>query len=1485
MFTQHRKSGGSTLFISPLAFRFGFCVFVWLVAAPTFADIVPGYYEESGILPYREYLNQNENEYIDPFTGKLQLHYVDIVLPGNGGMDIKVQRSYTSRGYYNFQRYGFPGNNGIGWHMHFGRVLVLTANVCVGDTNGTIQDNPVLELPDGSRRILYFHRSVNPSGPLYLTNDRWKADCAPGNNGLIVTSPEGVVYTMTQPSRTCAWSICENSYYATLITDKNGNSINISYRPGYANRMLISQVWASDGRQLDYYYFDEGTNDVRLSAITVRNGPTWQYSYYQVPLHTIDYDGNFWQLGRVTRPDGSYWLYSYYPETMQSQTLPSASNFSLMSVRNPFGGLVSYSYSYDETNPYEPLNIVVTLKDVMSDTGVILDRWGFSYARSTVASASYDVTTVATPSGVIVYRHVGIPAASSGSVWRIGQLVEKVTSGSQTERYTWGSQIISSENQSRSTAFYSSIFDDNINAPILTMRSVVRDGTTYTTTYSNHDNFGNAQTVIETGNSTRRTDVVYLNNTTKWLVHTIKDESIANGGSIRRAFDLNGNLLSINRYGVETAFSYYVTGDLATRRDARGNSTSYSNYKRGIAQTEQRPQGVTITRAVNDSGTVQWARNGRLNTTSYTYDGLNRVTGIAYPVNLGVSVSWSPTTKTTTRGVYRETINFDGFGRPTRIERRDTARGLSTYISYVYDALGRKTFASYPNASTGTAYSYDALGRMTRVTHADGTSRTLQYLAGNVTRITNERGYATSLTYRSYGDPDHTGDKVLMRVDAPNGISTVFVRNVLGLPTNVTQGGVVRTYGYNVNNYLISEVHPETGTTSYGRDAVGNMISRQVGSSGVSTYTYDGLNRLTLVDYPGTTPDVSYQYDANNNLTVVDNGVARRTSSYDANDNLRTETLVTNGLTFNAAYGFNTLDQLTSIVYPSLRQVSYAPDALGRPTTVTPYLTSVTHHPNGVPATLTHVNGHVTTAALTNRQWLGRSYTQRAGTGAATDLSYVYDGLANVTSITNTLDATDSKSMTYDGVDRLRTAGTSSVLYDPADNITSYITPVGTLTYSYIGNRLDSISGYRSASFNYDAYGNVTGNGTRNFNYDDAGNLRSVDGGNSANYDYDGKNRRVHTSVSGVDRYFFQTADGRLLGEYDNAGIWVKEYAYLGTRLVTTVENVPDVAPGPPASITVPATSTGTHTIAWGTATGTVTRYELEQDTSNSFMAPISVYSGTASSSNATVTQNGTYYYRVRACMGTACGAFVTGTNGVVVTLPVPPSAPSSITVPATSTSTGTHTITWGSATGTVPQYELYQDTNATFTAPTLVYSGTALSSNATVTKSGTYYYRVRACNTSLCSGYTVGANGVLAQTPGIPPALYVPATVQASTSYEVRWEVSSGAVTHYELQEGVTISAFALPTTWTLLYSGPNLSATIPGKILLGSKKYYYYRVRACNSLGCSAFRTSTKLTLSLLLFPNWSFALSEDYAQRAFAVLPPTSTWRAFSKGTCYG
>jgi len=90
-----------------------------------------------------------------------------------------------------------------------------------------------------------------------------------------------------------------------------------------------------------------------------------------------------------------------------------------------------------------------------------------------------------------------------------------------------------------------------------------------------------------------------------------------------------------------------------------------------------------------------------------------------------------------------------------------------------------------------------------------------------------------------------------MQIAAPDpAANTVLTRNGLGQPLTIAQGGQTRSNVYDTRFFLTQALNPEIGATLYGRDEVGNMISRQLGTSGITTYAYDGRNRLTSIQYP-----------------------------------------------------------------------------------------------------------------------------------------------------------------------------------------------------------------------------------------------------------------------------------------------------------------------------------------------------------------------------------------------------------------------------------------------------------------------------------------------------------------------------------------------------------------------------------------------------------------------------------------------------------
>lgn len=177
------------------------------------------------------------------------------------------------------------------------------------------------------------------------------------------------------------------------------------------------------------------------------------------------------------------------------------------------------------------------------------------------------------------------------------------------------------------------------------------------------------------------------------------------------------------------------------------------------------------------------------------------------------------------RGAFQEIRTYDGLDRLLEVRAKDTSTGVEVLQTYAYDGAGRRTSVYNPNSTTlRTQTSYDILGRVKAVIHPDGNQVVSSYIPNNQVIVQDERGVNDRYVYRSYGDPEQ---EALIRVFSAEGraeaVTTFIDRNKLGLIEHVAQGGLTRDYGYDTRYYLRSEVNPETGTTFYGRNNLGNM--------------------------------------------------------------------------------------------------------------------------------------------------------------------------------------------------------------------------------------------------------------------------------------------------------------------------------------------------------------------------------------------------------------------------------------------------------------------------------------------------------------------------------------------------------------------------------------------------------------------------------------------------------------------------------------
>ena len=118
-------------------------------------------------------------------------------------------------------------------------------------------------------------------------------------------------------------------------------------------------------------------------------------------------------------------------------------------------------------------------------------------------------------------------------------------------------------------------------------------------------------------------------------------------------------------------------------------------------------------------------------------------------------------------------------------------------------------------------------------------------------------------------------------------------------------------------------------------------------------------------------------------------------------------------------------------------------------------------------------------------------------------------------------------------------------------------------TYDAIGNRLTEVAGgttnytYPSTnsklssvganSYTYDAMGNVTGDGARTYVWSAAGLLKEakIGGTTVGAYTYSANNQRTKKVAGGTMTHYVYGLGGKLYGEYDNAGVLIREYVWL----------------------------------------------------------------------------------------------------------------------------------------------------------------------------------------------------------------------------------------------------------------------------------------------------------------------------------------------------
>ncbi|GEM_PF-6373243 len=172
----------------------------------------------------------------------------------------------------------------------------------------------------------------------------------------------------------------------------------------------------------------------------------------------------------------------------------------------------------------------------------------------------------------------------------------------------------------------------------------------------------------------------------------------------------------------------------------------------------------------------------------------------------------------------------------------------------------------------------------------------------------------------------------------------------------------------------------------------------------------------------------------------------------------------------------------------------------------------------------------------------------------------------NVFSITDTLDLNRSQSFVYDFWDRLEGNvsagyGRMDFEYDRWENRTKqcgtggaptmYVT-VSAGTNRVTARRADSCTLTPNQVVGYDSGGNLTSEPGWTYQYDGEDRIKTVNGGGTAAYAYDGEGRRVKRVVGGQTRFYFYDAEGNpLWGYVPGVGYETFNFFFQGRHLAT----------------------------------------------------------------------------------------------------------------------------------------------------------------------------------------------------------------------------------------------------------------------------------------------------------------------------------------------
>ncbi|MCA4346205.1 RHS repeat protein, partial [Acinetobacter baumannii] len=630
----------------------------------------------------------------------------------------------------------------------------------------------------------------------------------------------------------------------------------------------------------------------------------------------------------------------------------------------------------------------------------------YSYSRD---DSTHEQTTVVTSKDSVTglskaYTYVMHAFLGGGAENFLHGLLKKITIGDREESYTWTTLSLIGQKPKTIDDNYTDYED--VRLVRLASKAISHFGE-YKTTYSNFDQYGNAQSVQMTGlngsstvqfpattatyfNANAASDDVNTGNL-PWIIGLPKQKISGSFTLQTTEYDAQGAIRSNTQAGRVTKYKYetvsfstclgnlasfqwskfvsclsnYVLGDqhvgLPIEVDV-GNGkeiTQFAGYKRGIPTQVKLANGATETNIVDDFGNItqhtdadgvisrkQYDDAGRLyidtpivglNYSTFTYDGLT----VSRVVTGGGQLSRI------------EKYNGDGL----LISSEDKISNKSIINSNKYDAFGNLIFKSNPGFSaitSGTTSSYDVFDRPITV-NDNGSVVTYCYQScggktGAIVQTTDSFG-TTESNLLAAGDFSADLKTLVARKGTDGSVfqTTTEFENALLKPKVAVSGSSTQSYTYNSNTTLATEKDNSiSGQKTFKYDDTGRITSITHPDSSVETIKYFQLKDL-IASRTWREVETTYSYSLAGRLKTTTNANISEAFDLDTYGRVISHTQKINANDTNNSYvvryGYNQLNQVTSIQYPNGKSVNLSnQNALGEVTSIPNVIQSLNYN-------------------------------------------------------------------------------------------------------------------------------------------------------------------------------------------------------------------------------------------------------------------------------------------------------------------------------------------------------------------------------------------------------------------------------------------------------------------------------------------------------------------------------------------------------------